>query len=137
MKLRYIISHGYAELVEIEKNEGEAIMLTFEPRLDSVIVIGGVAYPIRHGEAVIPSGAISNGEYRLRLESKNGVIPISPFIKHSGGITPLESEMKVLARVLSASLDTEERLTKAEERIAHLTKLCQGHDIFNFERKEQ
>ena len=137
MRLGYIISHGYAELVEIEKDESEATLLAFEPRLDCVLVIDGVVYPLCHGEAVIPKGALKKGEYHPRLESKHGVIPIAPFIKYSDGITPLDSEADVLARVLRASLDTEMRLAGAEEKIFHLTELCKGHDIFNFERKEQ
>lgn len=136
MKLGYIISHGYAELVENEKDESEETVITFSPRLDSTLVIGDAIYPVCHGEAVIPRGALKNGEYRPTLESGDGVIRVSAFKKHAGGITPLDSDGEVIKRVLKASLDTETRLAKAEERIARLSELCQGHGIFNFERKE-
>ena len=136
MKISYIISHGVGDFVKIEKDGGDDITLKLEPKYSGTLKIGATLYEVKKGEARIPTASLQSGEYRPKLECEAGVIALTPFTKIHRDVTPKPVDGETVYRLIKRCYDLEIRLAEAEKSLARLDKMCRGHDIFNFERKD-
>ena len=137
MRIHYIISHGVAEWVETDSGDTDTLVLIFEPRYNGALVDNGTVYPINNGEVSIPRLALCDGTHRPRLECECGVIEVSPFTKSRREIAPSENGGENVRRLIKSCYETEKRLKKAEATILRLEKMCEGHNIFNYERNKK
>ena len=137
MKIHYIISHGVAEWVETNSGDTDTLALLFKPRCNGALIDNGAVYPINNGEVRIPRAALCDGMHRPRLECEYGVIEVSPFTKSHREITPSDNGGESVRRLIKICYETEKRLERAEATILRLAKMCEGHNIFNYERKNK
>ena len=64
------------------------------------------------------------------------MIALTPFTKNHRDVTQKPVDGETVYRLIKRCYDLEIRLAEAEKNLARLDKMCRGHDIFNFERKD-
>ena len=137
MEIRYKTLHGVAEWVECSDQDSDTLTLSFEPYHKGVLLLGEKMFTLNHGEVTIEKGALANGNYTPRLESERGVYTVEGFTKHGESIALHSADETILRRLLMRCHRLEEVAASLEEKVSKLEKTCQGHQIFDFERKEK
>lgn len=136
MRINYITSHGVAEIVSFDECDRETLTLCFEPSQSGAVILDGKIHALKRGVCSIPLVLISDGEYAPRIESDMGVFTAEGFRKSGKGVVTSSPDDMTVRRLLSRCYTVERELSNAQRRIAELEKTCQGHNIFNFERKQ-
>lgn len=136
MKIRYITSHGIAEWVEFNEGDRDTLIFSFTPQHAGALLIGGKILPLCEGEVEIPISSLRDGEYSPRLESDSGVYAVESFTKHGKSIT-LKDDGSLARRLLKRCYGLETELADLRARTKKLEISCNGHQIFDFERKEK
>ena len=137
MKISYITSHGVAEHYKFDPSDSSVIILSFTPQCKGALTIGASLYQVDHGEARLPTADLKDGEYHPRLECDTGSFRVRGFVKHGKGITPFPNDENTLKLLILECYELKKVQESYDKRIEHLEELCQGHNIFSFERKEQ
>lgn len=136
MRIIYIAQHGYAERVEIDNTERAYLTLKFIGAECGAVILQDTVYPLKDGEIKIEKSTISNGEHHPRLECESGVYAVEGFRKSGNEIIPIDTEDTVIRILLTRCRQLELTAATISERVDKLEKAIQGHNIFNFERKE-
>ena len=136
MKIRYIISRSKAIRIEFEYVEKEALTLTFVPKLTGAVVLGGRILPLVNGEVRIPLSALADGDYTPRLETEQGIYHAEGFTKRGKSIAVHDANEELIRTIASEFYGLVNELDNAKKRIEGLERICVGHNIFDFERKE-
>ena len=138
MIISYITDRGVAEWVKIDTAmEQDSIILQINRKIDGAVVLGKTVFPLKDGEARIPMNSLANGEYAPKFETDSGVYNAERFTKQGRNITLAKADDSLIRRILVRGANLESRILALEKAVTHLENLCKGHDIFNFERKEQ
>ena len=139
MKIRYITSHGIADMVEFDPEDDGFIRLELDRHTRGALTLGGTVYTLTEGEASVPVAALRDGEYAPRFETEDGIFTADSFTKSGSEIIPRKADESLIRRLLSGYARLKKKFDLLEERVGELEKTCRGHDIFKFEteRKEQ
>ena len=137
MKISYITQHGYAERVGVEDADRAYLILKFIGAECGAVMLGDGIYQLKNGEIRIDRSTLSDGEYHPRLECESGVYTVEGFNKSGNEIIPSSTEEAVIRLLLSRCRQLEASATALSERVHKLEEAIKGHNIFNFERKEQ
>ena len=133
MKIGYVILHGVADWVEIDGRSDGTLTFTFLPKVEGNLVIGTQVHPLRHGEATVDLRTLRDGEVYPRLETKDGVITVSPIIKSETVAAPKPHGTASINTLLKSCYELESKLTAALSEIKRLSHKCDGHSVFGFE----
>lgn len=136
MTIRYIISHGVARCVDFSTYGTDVLTLRFEPRYNGTLMLDGMLLSLRDGEAKIPFSALASKHYAPILECDGGRFTVTGFTKSGKSIAVDAMDEATVRDLIEVCYALGVRLERAEQKIKRLDKACQGHDIFNFERKE-
>lgn len=136
MKIRYRTRHGMAEWVYFEDCECDTLTLLFEPHHSGVLLLGGKILTVKDGEVSISKSALSDGKYTPRLESEDGVYTVEGFTKSGDTVSLDKADEKLVRALLLRCYNLEDAVSSLEEKVAALEKVCHGHKIFDFERKD-
>lgn len=137
MKIHYITQHGVALWTEISPDDNSALTLSFDIDCDGVVTLRGKRLAVKGGEVKIPTVLLSDGEFRPTLESEAGIFAVEGFIKRGNNITMQKTDESVLRRIIKDCLALKSSEKLILMRVEALEALCQGHGIFNYERKGQ
>ena len=133
MKIGYVILHGAAYWVEIDGRSDGTLTFAFLPKVEGNLVIGTQVHPLKHGEATVDLRTLRDGEAYPRLETKDGVITVSPIIKSETVAAPKPHGTVTVNTLLKSCYELESKLTAALSEIKRLTQKCDGHGVFGFE----
>ena len=137
MKIHYITQHGVGEWTKIHTEDPDVITLTISPLCDGAINLRGKVYTVKGGQVNIPTRTLANGEYYPILESDTGRYALEGFVKDGGNVSMLKTEESTIRRLLWTCRELQKSHDSLTERVERLEALCTGHNIFNYERKEQ
>lgn len=137
MKITYITHHGVAERIKFDQALPDALELEFIPLDEGVITLGAQSLTLKGGRASITLHSLPDGEYEPRIDTVKGVFFAEGFGKSGKEITPRRNADEVTSRVLVRALELERRCDEMTKKLAELDAKCQGHNIFNFERKDK
>ena len=136
MKIRYVISHGVARWVEFDRSDKDALTLSVTPKCRGTVSLGTMILPLEHGEVTIPLSALADGTYTPIVECTDGVYAADNFKKMAKGIVLPENASEATRDLIVLCQRLGSRAKLLEERVSALEELCRGHNIFNYERKE-
>ena len=136
MKIRYKTRHGMAEWVHFEDCDRETLTFLFEPRHNGVLLLGGKMLTVKDGEVSISKNALYEGKYTPRLESEDGVYTVEGFTKSGETVSLDKADEKLVRVLLLRCYNLEDAVSSLEEKVTALEKICHGHKIFDFERKD-
>ena len=136
MKIRYIISHGVADVVNIDECDTSEIIICFEPKYDGIITIGSSVYPLKNGEACIKTASLRDGLYQPRLECKDGIFSLEGFVKRCRDVIVNGAGDSLTRRLVKRCYELERSTGELSKRVTALENAYKGHDIFNYERKK-
>ena len=136
MKILYLASRGRAERMGVKETENDVLTLSFSPRVVGAVLLGEKILPLKDGEASVPISALADGKHEPRLESESGFFIAEEFIKQGSYITVPDADEELMRRLVIKCHALDCELAEMKERVASLEKLCCGHNLFDFERKE-
>lgn len=136
MKIRYIASHGRAEMIELEYAERDALVLSFGKDTVGAVLLGGKILPLTEGEARIRLSELADGEHTPRLESEDGFYVAESFTKRGRSICVPDADDSLIRRLVERCYGLECEIKEARSRLDKLELACYGHKILDFERKE-
>lgn len=136
MKILYLASRGRAERMGVKETENDVLTLSFSPRVVGAVLLGEKILPLKDGEASVPISALADGKHEPRLESENGIFVAEEFIKQGSHITVPDADEELVRRLVIKCHALDCELAEMKKRVASLEKLCCGHNLFDFERKE-
>ena len=137
MKIRYITLHGVAEWIDFNDDDQDVLTLSFEPYHNGAIVMNGKFFALNDGEVTIPLTALQDGVCTPLLESDTGVYCVESFTKQGKGVSVSKSNEESIRRLISRHCNLEKKVTELTEKMKKLEDKCNGHSIFDFERKEK
>ena len=135
MKIRYKTRHGIAEWVEFTPIDSEILKFIFDSCHNGALMLGSKIYDVIEGEAHISLSSLPDGNYIPKVETNLGIFVAEGFTKSGHTVTMHEADEEVVRSLISRCFTLEEKLESLEQRTYVLEKMCQGHHIFNFERK--
>lgn len=136
--IEYVTDRGIAEWVNFDpKSDCGAICLKIGKEMSGAVMLGEAVFPLNRGKATVQIDLLPDGEYKPRFETDAGVFVAEAFVKQGRNIILSESDELFIRRILKRCAKLEDEKRSLEKRVLRLEKLCQGHNIFNFERKEQ
>ena len=137
MRISYITSHGIAEWVSASKCDDGFLNIQFTPKCNGAITLGVTTFNVEEGRASIPLSALTNGEYRPKLEADTGVFIAEGFYKNWCEVSMLPTEEIIIRKLVSRYHTLEKTCDTLREKVAHLEAMCQGHSIFDYERMKK
>ena len=137
MKISYITHHGVAEWLNFEDDGSDMLTISVNPKAEGAITVGSNILIMKNGEARITKSALPSGEYSPKIECDNGVFVAEGFTKLGRVILPMKTSEGRIRALIRRTHRLEELTEQLIGRITALEDLCRGHDIFDFERKEQ
>ena len=136
MKICYKTSHDTAAIGKTDDTDSTYLTLSFEPRTDGALLLGGKIFTVKDGEAEIAMDALSDGEYTPRLESEGGIYTAEGFGKSGKVITLHPISDSMIRGLLVRCYELEDSVLMLKKNVKVLEDACHGHKIFDFERKE-
>ena len=137
MKISYKTRHGVGEWVNFTDDSSDVITILVDQKTDGAITVGSKVFALKRGEANIPKASIPNGEYHPKVECGGGVYLLEGFEKRQRDILPLKLSEDNIRDLIRRTYLVEEECVRLRDKVLHLEDICQGHNIFDFERKEQ
>ena len=135
MEICYITQHGVAERIRLNSSVQEDLTISFEPKCDGTLTLRSRKFAVRDGMLRIPLNSIADGEYHPRLEADTGFFDVEGFAKYGTRIYALKTDEETVRRLIVRCHKLEKMSRELGERVVALEGICQGHNIFNFERK--
>lgn len=132
MKISYITSHGTAEWVKFDSQDGEVISLVIDKAADGAVTLGNKTFTLTKGAANIPTRSLADGDYAPIFETDEGVFAGERFHKSGQTVIPKSADEAFIRRLLTRFAVLEKSSRKLEERVSRLEERCSGHNIFNF-----
>ena len=137
MKIRYLTLHGAAEWSHFDDSDRDMLLIDFTSPIDGIIAIGDRSYTLSGGKVTIPISEIKTGEHRPVITCDGGIFIAEGFVKDAKGIRMMKTDEETVRRLVKRCHALEKTCDVLAKKVAHLEQLCQGHNIFNFERTEQ
>ena len=137
MKISYKTRHGVGEWVSFTDDGSDVITISLDQKTDGAITLGSGIFSLKKGEANIKKASIPNGEYHPKVECESGVYFLEGFEKQQRDILPLKLSEENIRDLIRRAYLIEEECVRLKERVLHLEDISKGHNIFDFERKEQ
>ena len=137
MKIHYIISHGVGRWVEFDRKGGDVLTISVTPGCTGSVTLGPLILSVKNGEVSLPCAALADGNYTPILECEAGVFPLDNFFKSGRSVALPENAYEVARDLITVCHELKTRNKKLEQRVKELENICKGHNIFNYERKEE
>ena len=136
MKIRYLTANGRAERVSVEYEDNDHLTLCFDTHSTGAVSLGGKIYPLSDGEARINLKLLTDGEYIPKLETEDGIYVAESFVKRGKSIGVQDADDALIRRLVERCYILEGDVKLMRTRLDKLERVCCGHNIFDFERKE-
>ena len=137
MQISYITSHGTAEWINFNSDDGEVLRLALDKALAGALTLGGRAFTLSGGVAEIPTKAIPDGEHTPIFETNEGVFVGERFYKSGRTVSPRGADEMLIRRLLTRCASLENGYEALKKRVSDLEKTCTGHGIFNFDTERK
>ncbi len=129
-RIKYCITDNVGEWTLIENDRADSVEISLTPEVSGYVIIDNVAYRVSAGKLCLPSHALSDGEYRLCIDTEGKRISLEGFAISGGRITMLPTTDEAIRRLLSRVRYIEGEIKNMKTGISDLKKRTEGHHIF-------
>ena len=130
-RINYCIFDGRGEWTEVSSESESSLLIRLYPPKDGFLNIDNAVYRVKSGEVTIPLSRLDDKEYSPRLETDGEGFSLEKFSKCGKEIFPAPTDEKTIRSLLARCRKNEDKLRILEDTLSALTKITEGHHIFN------